>query len=166
MTFINGNKGVTLGSIGDGNVQLKSTRITAEQGDIQLVAGNGISLQANTDVTIRGDNGYDDIRKNTLQGQSLQIQNKKADVVIDNTTLTTSVGGLSINGEGKTTLSNSELNSKGNIELSAKDHLTLRNIEANADKHMAVSSKRTFTSIVSMVQQQLQLFGILRVLLT
>lgn len=142
MTFINGNKGVTLGSIGDGNVQLKSTRITAEQGDIQLVAGNGISLQANTDVTIRGDNGYDDIRKNTLQGQSLQIQNKKADVVIDNTTLTTSVGGLSINGEGKTTLSNSELNSKGNIELSAKDHLTLRNIEANADKHMAVSSKK------------------------
>ncbi|ELW9271042.1 DUF637 domain-containing protein [Acinetobacter baumannii] len=142
MTFINGNKGVTLGSIGDGSVQLKSTRITAEQGDIQLVAGNGISLQANTDVTIRGDNGYDDIRKNTLQGQSLQIQNKKADVVIDNTTLTTSVGGLSINGEGKTTLSNSELNSKGNIELSAKDHLTLRNIEANADKHMAVSSKK------------------------
>ncbi|HHN6039330.1 TPA: DUF637 domain-containing protein [Acinetobacter baumannii] len=142
MTFINGNKGVTLGSIGDGNVQLKSTRITAEQGDIQLVAGNGISLQANTDVTIRGDHGYDDIRKNTLQGQSLQIQNKKADVVIDNTTLTTSVGGLSINGEGKTTLSNSELNSKGNIELSAKDHLTLRNIEANADKHMAVSSKK------------------------
>ena len=48
MTFINGNKGVTLGSIGDGNVQLKSTRITAEQGDIQLVAGNGVSLQANT----------------------------------------------------------------------------------------------------------------------
>ncbi|MFP0371227.1 DUF637 domain-containing protein [Acinetobacter baumannii] len=142
MTFINGNKGVTLGSIGDGNVQLKTTRITAEQGDIQLVAGNGISLQANTDVTIRGDHGYDDIRKNTLQGQSLQIQNKKADVVIDNTTLTTSVGGLSINGEGKTTLSNSELNSKGNIELSAKDHLTLRNIEANADKHMAVSSKK------------------------
>ncbi|WP_223235014.1 hypothetical protein, partial [Acinetobacter baumannii] len=93
-------------------------------------------------MTIRGDHGYDDIRKNTLQGQSLQIQNKKADVVIDNTTLTTSVGGLSINGEGKTTLSNSELNSKGNIELSAKDHLTLRNIEANADKHMAVSSKK------------------------
>ncbi|MFP0312125.1 filamentous hemagglutinin N-terminal domain-containing protein [Acinetobacter pittii] len=72
MTFINGNKGVTLGSIGDGNVQLKSTRITAEQGDIQLIAGNGISLQANTDVTIRGDHGYDDIRKNILQGQSLQ----------------------------------------------------------------------------------------------
>ncbi|TPT74306.1 filamentous hemagglutinin N-terminal domain-containing protein [Acinetobacter baumannii] len=142
MTFINGNKGVTLGSIGDGNVQLKSTRVTAEQGDIQLVAGNGISLQANTDVTIRGDNGYDDIRKNTLQGQSLQIQNKKADVVIDNTTLTTSVGDLSINSEGKTTLSNSELNSKGNTELSTKDHLTLQNIEANADKHMALSSKK------------------------
>ncbi|MBN6518781.1 DUF637 domain-containing protein [Acinetobacter pittii] len=142
MTFINGNKGVTLGSIGDGNVQLKSTRITAEQGDIQLIAGNGISLQANTDVTIRGDHGYDDIRKNILQGQSLQIQNKKADVVIDNTTLTTSVGGLSINSEGKTTLSNSELNSKGNTELSAKDHLTLQNIEANADKHMALSSKK------------------------
>ncbi len=142
MTFINGNKGVILGSIGDGNVQLKSTRITAEQGDIQLIAGNGISLQANTDVTIRGDHGYDDIRKNILQGQSLQIQNKKADVVIDNTTLTTSVGGLSINSEGKTTLSNSELNSKGNTELSAKDHLTLQNIEANADKHMAVSSKK------------------------
>ncbi|MDC5485992.1 hemagglutinin, partial [Acinetobacter baumannii] len=111
-------------------------------GDIQLVAGNGISLQANTDVTIRGDNGYDDIRKNTLQGQSLQIQNKKADVVIDNTTLTTSVGDLSINSEGKTTLSNSELNSKGNTELSTKDHLTLQNIEANADKHMALSSKK------------------------
>ncbi|XZW43203.1 two-partner secretion domain-containing protein [Acinetobacter baumannii] len=142
MTFINGNKGVTLGSIGDGNVQLKSTRVTAEQGDIQLVAGNGISLQANTDVTIRGDSGYDDIRKNTLQGQSLQIQNKKADVVIDNTTLTTSVGDLSINSEGKTTLSNSELNSKGNTELSAKDHLTLQNIEASADKHMALSSKK------------------------
>lgn len=142
MTFINGNKGVTLGSIGDGNVQLKSTRVTAEQGDIQLVAGNGISLQANTDVTIRGDNGYDDIRQNTLQGQSLQIQNKKADVIIDNTTLITSVGGLSINSEGKTTLTNSKLNSKGNTELSAKDHLTLQNIEANADKHMALSSKK------------------------
>ena len=142
MTFINGNKGVTLGSIGDGNVQLKSTRITAEQGDIQLVAGNGVSLQANTDVTISGDSGYDNVRKNVLQGQSLQIQNKKADIVIDSTNLTTSVGGLSINGEGKTTLSNSELNSKGNIELSAKDHLTLQNIEANADKHMAVSSKK------------------------
>lgn len=142
MTFINGNKGVTLGSIGDGNVQLKSTRITAEQGDIQLVAGNGVSLQANTDVTISGDNGYDNVRKNVLQGQSLQIQNKKADIVIDSTNLTTSVGGLSINGEGKTTLSNSELNSKGNIELSAKDHLTLQNIEANANKHMAVSSKK------------------------
>ncbi len=85
MTFINGNKGVTLGSIGDGNVQLKSTRITAEQGDIQLVAGNGVSLQANTDVTISGDSGYDNVRKNVLQGQSLQIQNKKADIVIDST---------------------------------------------------------------------------------
>ncbi|OTM48107.1 DUF637 domain-containing protein [Acinetobacter pittii] len=142
MTFINGNKGVTLGSIGDGNVQLKSTRITAEQGDIQLVAGNGVSLQANTDVTISGDSGYDNVRKNVLQGQSLQIQNKKADIVIDSTNLTTSVGGLSINGEGKTTLSNSELNSKGNIELSAKDHLTLQNIEANADKHMALNSQK------------------------
>ncbi|MFX8676851.1 hemagglutinin repeat-containing protein, partial [Acinetobacter baumannii] len=53
-----------------------------------------------------------------------------------------SVGGLSINSEGKTTLSNSELNSKGNIELSAKDHLTLQNIEANADKHMALNSQK------------------------
>ncbi|XZW25632.1 two-partner secretion domain-containing protein [Acinetobacter baumannii] len=142
ITFINGNKGVTLGSIGDGSVKLQSTHIIAEQGDIQLLAGNGVSLQANTDVTISGDHGYDNIRKNILQGQSLQIQNKKADIVIDNTNLTSSVGDLSINSEGKTILSNSKLNSKGNVELSAKDHLTLQNIEANADKHMAVSSKK------------------------
>ncbi|MFK6082197.1 DUF637 domain-containing protein [Acinetobacter baumannii] len=142
ITFINGNKGVTLGSIGDGSVKLQSTHIIAEQGDIQLLAGNGVSLQANTDVTISGDHGYDNIRKNILQGQSLQIQNKKADIVIDNTNLTSSVGDLSINSEGKTTLSNSKLNSKGNSELSAKDHLTLQNIEANADKHMALSSKK------------------------
>ncbi|MGQ1705149.1 DUF637 domain-containing protein [Acinetobacter baumannii] len=141
ITVIKGQKGVTLGSVGDGNVQLKSAQINADQGEIQLLAGNGLSLLANTDVTIRGDNGYDNVINNVLQGQSIQLQNKKADVDIRNSNFTTTVGNLVVNSEGKATLKDSELKSKTNLEISGKGQLDINNSKTSAEQHIALSSK-------------------------
>ncbi len=54
-SVISGLKGVTLGSIGDGTVNLQSVQVNASQGDILVSSNNGINLKANNDVVVTGD---------------------------------------------------------------------------------------------------------------
>ncbi|GAA5003086.1 DUF637 domain-containing protein [Acinetobacter puyangensis] len=141
-TSINGAKGITLGSIGEGSVNIKSVDLSANQGDIQLVGGNGLNLLTNTDVAVHNDDmGRDVIIGNTLNGQNILLQNNTGNLLVENTTLT-ATDRIQLNSEGKNTIKASTLNAKGNIELFAKDHLSLQNVTASSDKHMALNSKK------------------------
>lgn len=81
-TVISGLKGVTLGSIGDGTVNLQSVQVNANQGDILVSSNNGINLKANSDVSVKGDTGYTKIVNNVLKGQTVSIENSKSDIKI------------------------------------------------------------------------------------
>ncbi|NLP56391.1 DUF637 domain-containing protein [Acinetobacter baumannii] len=146
-TVISGLKGVTLGSIGDGIVNLQSVQVNASQGDILVSSNNGINLKANSDVSVKGDTGYTKIVNNVLKGQTVSIENSKSDIKIQNTDLGSTVGKLAINSRaGMSTIIDSVLTSKGNTELYAKDLLTLQGVNATSDQHLAVSSGRTVYS--------------------
>ncbi|OVM22002.1 hemagglutinin, partial [Acinetobacter baumannii] len=146
-TVISGLKGVTLGSIGDGTVNLQSVQVNANQGDILVSSNNGINLKANSDVSVKGDTGYTKIVNNVLKGQTVSIENSKSDIKIQNTDLGSTVGKLAINSRaGMSTIIDSVLTSKGNTELFAKDLLTLQGVNATSDQHLAVSSGRTVYS--------------------
>ncbi|MDC5279405.1 DUF637 domain-containing protein [Acinetobacter baumannii] len=146
-TVISGLKGVTLGSIGDGTVNLQSVQVNANQGDILVSSNNGINLKANSDVSVKGDTGYTKIVNNVLKGQTVSIENSKSDIKIQNTDLGSTVGKLAINSRaGMSTIIDSVLTSKGNTELYAKDLLTLQGVNATSDQHLAVSSGRTVYS--------------------
>ncbi|MDH2507308.1 DUF637 domain-containing protein [Acinetobacter baumannii] len=146
-TVISGLKGVTLGSIGDGIVNLQSVQVNANQGDILVSSNNGINLKANSDVSVKGDTGYTKIVNNVLKGQTVSIENSKSDIKIQNTDLGSTVGKLAINSRaGMSTIIDSVLTSKGNTELYAKDLLTLQGVNATSDQHLAVSSGRTVYS--------------------
>ncbi|MDO7482276.1 DUF637 domain-containing protein [Acinetobacter baumannii] len=146
-TVISGLKGVTLGSIGDGTVNLQSVQVNANQGDILVSSNNGINLKANSDVSVKGDTGYTKIVNNVLKGQTVSIENSKSDIKIQNTDLGSTVGKLAINSRaGMSTIIDSVLTSKGNTELYAKDLLTLQGVNAISDQHLAVSSGRTVYS--------------------
>ncbi|KAA8734858.1 filamentous hemagglutinin N-terminal domain-containing protein [Acinetobacter qingfengensis] len=142
-TVLNGQKGITLGSIGDGAVSINAATLTAAQGNIQLVGGNGLHLKANTDVVLNTDKttSSNKIIATTLNGQNISLQNNKGNLLVENTTLT-ATDGIQINSEGKNTIKASTLNAKGNIELFAKDHLSLQNVTASSDKHIALNSKK------------------------
>ncbi|EXE63561.1 filamentous hemagglutinin family N-terminal domain protein [Acinetobacter sp. 1542444] len=146
-TVISGLKGVTLGSIGDGTVNLQSVQVNASQGDILVSSNNGINLKANTDVVVTGDTGRFKTVNNVLKGQTVSIENSKSDIKIQNTDLSSTVGKLAINSRaGMSTIIDSVLTSKGNTELYAKDLLTLQGVNAISDQHLAVSSGRTVYS--------------------
>ncbi|MGP2452856.1 two-partner secretion domain-containing protein [Acinetobacter baumannii] len=146
-TVISGLKGVTLGSIGDGTVNLQSVQVNANQGDILVSSNNGINLKANTDVVVTGDTGRFKTINNVLKGQTVSIENSKSNIKIQNTDLGSTVGKLAINSRaGMSTIIDSVLTSKGNTELYAKDLLTLQGVNATSDQHLAVSSGRTVYS--------------------
>ncbi len=146
-TVISGLKGVTLGSIGDGTVNLQSVQVNANQGDILVSSNNGINLKANSDVVVTGDTGRFKTVNNVLKGQTVSIENSKSDIKIQNTDLSSTVGKLAINSRaGMSTIIDSVLTSKGNTELYAKDLLTLQGVNATSDQHLAVSSGRTVYS--------------------
>lgn len=146
-TVISGLKGVTLGSIGDGTVNLQSVQVNASQGDILVSSNNGINLKANNDVVVTGDTGQFKTVNNVLKGQTVSIENSKSDIKIQNTDLSSTVGKLAINSRaGMSTIIDSVLTSKGNTELYAKDLLTLQGVNATSDQHLAVSSGRTVYS--------------------
>lgn len=146
-SVISGLKGVTLGSIGDGTVNLQSVQVNANQGDILVSSNNGINLKANTDVVVTGDTGRFKTVNNVLKGQTVSIENSKSDIKIQNTDLGSTVGKLAINSRaGMSTIIDSVLTSKGNTELYAKDLLTLQGVNATSDQHLAVSSGRTVYS--------------------
>lgn len=146
-SVISGLKGVTLGSIGDGTVNLQSVQVNAGQGDILVSSNNGINLKANNDVVVTGDTGRFKTVNNVLKGQTVSIENSKSDIKIQNTDLSSTVGKLAINSRaGMSTIIDSVLTSKGNTELYAKDLLTLQGVNATSDQHLAVSSGRTVYS--------------------
>ncbi|ENU4056910.1 filamentous hemagglutinin N-terminal domain-containing protein, partial [Acinetobacter baumannii] len=146
-TVISGLKGVTLGSIGDGTVNLQSVQVNASQGDILVSSNNGINLKANNDVVVTGNTGRFKTVNNVLKGQTVSIENSKSDIKIQNTDLGSTVGKLAINSRaGMSTIIDSVLTSKGNTELYAKDLLTLQGVNAISDQHLAVSSGRTVYS--------------------
>ncbi|MDR6796009.1 DUF637 domain-containing protein [Acinetobacter calcoaceticus] len=142
VTHIKGQKGIDLGSIGDGGVSIISSGLEAQQGDIQIISGNGLNILPNYDVDVSADDWYETSISSALTAQNIGINNKKGDLRIEDATLTATLGKLSISSEGKNTIRNVSLNSKGNMELFAKDHLTLQVVKANADKHMALNSKK------------------------
>ncbi|MND51739.1 Filamentous hemagglutinin [compost metagenome] len=146
-SVISGLKGVTLGSIGDGTVNLQSVQVNASQGDILVSSNNGINLKVNTDVVVTGNKGQFKTVNNILKGQTVSIENSKSDIKIQNTDLGSTVGKLAINSRaGMSTIIDSVLTSKGNTELYAKDLLTLQGVNATSDQHLAVSSGRTVYS--------------------
>lgn len=146
-TVISGLKGVTLGSIGDGTVNLQSVQVNASQGDILVSSNNGINLKANNDVVVTANKGQVKTVNNVLKGQAVSIENSKSDIKIQNTDLSSTVGKLAINSRaGMSTIIDSVLTSKGNTELYAKDLLTLQGVNATSDQHLAVSSGRTVYS--------------------
>lgn len=143
-TKISGQKGITIGSIGDGSVKLKATDLTAQQGAIQLIGENGVSLEKNMDVILTGDTLSNGVVTNVLNGQAISIDNNKSNINIENTRLTATTGKLTVSSKvGMTTLKDSVLTSKGNTELHAKDLLTLQGVTATSDQHLAVNSGRT-----------------------
>ncbi|WP_336010329.1 DUF637 domain-containing protein [Acinetobacter calcoaceticus] len=146
-TVISGLKGVTLGSIGDGTLNLQSVQVNASQGDILVSSNNGINLKANNDVVVTANKGQVKTVNNVLKGQTVSIENSKSDIKIQNTDLSSTVGKLAINSRaGMSTFIDSVLTSKGNTELYAKDLLTLQGVNATSDQHLAVSSGRTVYS--------------------
>ncbi|GLG83435.1 two-partner secretion domain-containing protein [Acinetobacter calcoaceticus] len=146
-SVISGLKGVTLGSIGDGTVNLQSIQVNANQGNILVSSNNGINLKANNDVVVTGNKGQFKTVNNVLKGQTVSIENNKSDIKIQNTDLGSTVGKLAINSRaGMSTIIDSVLTSKGNTELYAKDLLTLQGVNATSDQHLAVSSGRTVYS--------------------
>ncbi|KQE87779.1 two-partner secretion domain-containing protein [Acinetobacter lactucae] len=146
-SIISGLKGVTLGSIGDGTVNLQSVQVNASQGDILVSSNNGINLKANNDVVVTANKGQVKTVNNVLKGQTVSIENSKSDIKIQNTDLSSTVGKLAINSRaGMSTIIDSVLTSKGNTELYAKDLLTLQGVNATSDQHLAVSSGRTVYS--------------------
>ncbi|WP_436868936.1 DUF637 domain-containing protein [Acinetobacter courvalinii] len=143
-SVIGGQKGVTIGSIGEGNVKINATNLTAQQGEIQLTSQNGLTLDKNVDVILKNNILSDSNVSSVLNGQAISIDNNKSNIQIADTQLTATTGKLLVSNKvGMTTIKDSVLTSKGNTELHAKDLLTLQGVTANSDQHLAVNSGRT-----------------------
>lgn len=143
-SVIGGQKGVTIGSIGEGNVKINATNLTAQQGEIQLTSQNGLTLDKNIDVILKNDTLSNGVVSSVLNGQAISIDNNKSNILIADTQLTATSGKLLVSNKvGMTTIKDSVLTSKGNTELHAKDLLTLQGVTATADQHLAVNSGRT-----------------------
>lgn len=142
-TVLNADQGIVIGNADDGKIIITSAEMTAKNGEIQLLAKNGITLQANTDVELVKDAAFNKVIANKLNAKSIIIENKKENIDIKNTDLVSTTAKISVNSAaGLLDISNSSLKSKGNSELYAKDHLGLHNVTVNADQHIALNSKR------------------------
>ncbi|MEB6479371.1 DUF637 domain-containing protein [Acinetobacter vivianii] len=143
-SVIGGQKGVTIGSIGEGNVKINATNLTAQQGEIQLTSQNGLTLDKNVDVILKNNTLSDSNVSSVLNGQAISIDNNKSNIQIADSQLTATTGKLLVSNKvGMTTIKDSALTSKGNTELHAKDLLTLQGVTATSDQHLAVNSGRT-----------------------
>ncbi len=143
-SIIGGQKGVTIGSIGEGNVKINATNLTAQQGEIQLTSQNGLTLDKNVDVILKNDTLSNGVVSSVLNGQAISIDNNKSNIQIADTQLTATTGKLLVSNKvGMTTIKDSVLTSKGNTELHAKDLLTLQGVTATSDQHLAVNSGHT-----------------------
>ncbi|KXO87396.1 hemagglutinin [Acinetobacter venetianus] len=143
-SVIGGQKGITIGSIGEGNVKINATNLTAQQGEIQLTSQNGLTLDKNVDVILKNDTLSNGVVSSVLNGQAISIDNNKSNIQIADTQLTATTGKLLVSNKvGMTTIKDSVLTSKGNTELHAKDLLTLQGVTATSDQHLAVNSGRT-----------------------
>ncbi|WP_087548267.1 DUF637 domain-containing protein [Acinetobacter sp. WCHA39] len=139
--ILKAEKGITIGSLGEGKLALKAVELTANQGTIQLLGKNGVNLEGNEDIYITGDKGQSRIINTKLTAQDILIENKKADVNLKQTDLLATTGNIAVSSEGETKLVGTNLKASGNIELSAKKNLTIQSTDAVADKHMALNAK-------------------------
>ncbi|MBC9227817.1 DUF637 domain-containing protein [bacterium SPL81] len=139
--ILKADKGITIGSLGEGKLAFNAVELTANQGAIQLLGKNGINLQGNEDIYITGDTGRYRTINNKLTAQNILLENKKADVNLKQTDLFATTGNIAVSSEGETKLVGTNLKASGNIELSAKKNLTIQSTNATADKHMALNAK-------------------------
>ncbi|MEG2359867.1 two-partner secretion domain-containing protein, partial [Acinetobacter sp.] len=143
-TQLNADKGIIVGSAGDGNVSVASADVISNNGDIQLLGKRGVNVHSNIDTEVLREDSFDAPVVNKFNAKSILIENKKGNIEIKNAEIISTVGSASVNSaEGMLTVLNSTLKSKGNTEIYAKDLLTLKNVTANSDQHLAVNSKRT-----------------------
>ncbi|MCS4300150.1 MULTISPECIES: DUF637 domain-containing protein [Acinetobacter] len=114
-----GVKGVSIGSFGKGQVNIKSSSISSNDGDMQITGNKGIILDANIDKVIRGNNKlFDTVIANKLNAKNIKIESKDFFVEVEGT----------------------ELTAKQNIEISARSSLSLADLTANSGQHAALSS--------------------------
>lgn len=139
--ILKAEKGITIGSLGEGKLALKAVELTANQGTIQLLGKNGVNLEGNEDIYITGDTGRSRIVNTKLTAQEILLENKKSDVNLKQTNLLATTGNIAVSSEGETKLVGTNLKASGNIELSAKKNLTIQSTNAVADKHMALNAK-------------------------
>lgn len=120
-TSINGKLGLSIASLGDGSIQLKSTDLSALDGNIQIIGEKGIQFDTNTDVVVVGDHGRNQKVNNTLNAKNIKIESKELFVDVKGT----------------------ELTANQNIEISALSNLSLSDLSANSGQHTALSSGNT-----------------------
>lgn len=169
--ILKAEKGITIGSLGEGKLALKAVELTANQGKIQLLGKNGVNLEGNEDIYITGDTGRSRIVNTKLTAQEILLENKKSDVNLKQTNLLATTGNIAVSSEGETKLVGTNLKSSGNIELSAKKNLTIQSTDAIADKHMALNAKNliyisselgsTYTNYIANSQTNLTAKGVL-----
>lgn len=143
-TQLNADKGIIVGSAGDGNVSVASADVISNNGDIQLLGKRGVNVHSNIDTEVLREDSFDEPVVNKFNAKSVSVETQKGNIAIKNAEIISTVGSVSVNSaEGMLTVLNSTLKSKGNTEIYAKDLLTLKNVTANSDQHLAVNSKRT-----------------------
>jgi filamentous hemagglutinin len=141
-TNIDGVKGILLGSVGDGKVNIFSSDLNSTQGDISIVSGSGVKISSNTDVSMHNDdNGRSFFSPNSFKAQNINIDNKGGDLFVDNTQFKNMMGGLLINSGGKLNINTSKLESEANIEINANGGMDLASTKINSAHHTALSTK-------------------------
>jgi filamentous hemagglutinin len=74
--ILKAEKGITIGSLGEGKLALKAVELTANQGTIQLLGKNGVNLEGNEDIYITEDTGRSQTVKNKLSATNILIEKK------------------------------------------------------------------------------------------
>lgn len=121
ITTINSKKGIKIGSLGSGKVNLRSVNAKAVDGDIYILSNNGVNLDANVDSYYGSAPDYNlELKevKNNLISKNVFIENKKSLSNIHNTSL----------------------DAEGNIEIHSNDDLSMVGIDLKSQNHTAISS--------------------------
>ncbi|MEG1708610.1 MAG: DUF637 domain-containing protein [Acinetobacter sp.] len=143
-TVINADQGIVIASTEKGSVKVNSAELTSAKGNLQILGQSGVTIDSNTDVVVRGDNGHDTVLTNQFNAKSISVFTKKGNIDIKNTAMTSTADQLHLNSEaGMLTVNKSTLKSKGNTEIYAKDILTLKNVTANTDQHLALNTQQS-----------------------